>query len=77
MRLPRSHEGTLAVSLAPRFERFVLAVLAHLGCVVRASFGPLARVVARAAIEDRSDGGRPIGETLTALYVLPDPRLAT
>ncbi|HEX3979482.1 MAG TPA: hypothetical protein VHW96_24630 [Solirubrobacteraceae bacterium] len=41
------------------------------------SAGYLARVVARAAIEDRLDGARPVGETLTALYLLPDPRLAT
>jgi hypothetical protein len=40
------------------------------------SAGYLARVVARAAIEDRLDGARPVGETLTALCVLPDPRLA-
>ncbi|HEX3830618.1 MAG TPA: hypothetical protein VHW04_01535 [Solirubrobacteraceae bacterium] len=41
------------------------------------SAGYLARVVARAAIEDRLDGARPAGETLTALCLLPDPRLAT
>jgi hypothetical protein len=41
------------------------------------SAGYLARVVARAAIEDRLDGTRPVGETLTALCLLPDPRLAT
>jgi hypothetical protein len=41
------------------------------------SAGYLARVVARAAIEDRLNGARPVGETLTALYLLPDPRLAT
>jgi hypothetical protein len=40
------------------------------------SAGYLARVVARAAIEDRLDGARPIGETLIALYLLPNPRLA-
>jgi hypothetical protein len=39
--------------------------------------GYLARVVVRAAIEDRLDGARPVGETMTALYLLPDPRLAT
>jgi hypothetical protein len=39
--------------------------------------GYFARVVARAAIEDRLDGARAAGETLTALYLLPDPRLAT
>ena len=37
--------------------------------------GQLARVVARAAIEDRLDGARPTGETLTALRLLPDPGL--
>jgi hypothetical protein len=37
--------------------------------------GQLARVVARAAIEDRLDGARPTGETLTALLLLPDPGL--
>jgi hypothetical protein len=41
------------------------------------SAGYLARVVARAGIEDRLDGARPVGETLTALCLLPDPRLAT
>jgi hypothetical protein len=41
------------------------------------SAGYLARVVARAAIEDGLDGARPVGETLTALCLLPDPRLAT
>ena len=41
------------------------------------SAGYLARVVARAAIEDRLDGARPVGETLTALCLLPDRRLAT
>ena len=39
--------------------------------------GYLARVVARAAIEDRLDGARPEGETLAALQLLPDPRQAT
>jgi hypothetical protein len=41
------------------------------------SAGYLARVVARAAIEDRLDGARPVAGTLTALCLLPDPRLAT
>jgi hypothetical protein len=41
------------------------------------SAGYLARVVARAAIEDRLDGARPAGETLTSLSLLPNPRLAT
>jgi hypothetical protein len=41
------------------------------------SAGYLARVVARAAIEDQLDTARPVGETLTALSVLPDRRLAT
>jgi hypothetical protein len=41
------------------------------------SAGYLARVVARAAIEDRLDGARPVGETLTALCLLPDPWLTT
>jgi hypothetical protein len=39
--------------------------------------GYLARVVARAAIEDLLGGARPNGETLAALALLPDPRLAT
>jgi hypothetical protein len=39
--------------------------------------GYLARVVARAAIEDRLDGVRPEAETLTALRLLPDPPLVT
>jgi hypothetical protein len=38
--------------------------------------GQLARVVARAALEDRLDGAPPGGETLTALRLLPDPGLA-
>jgi hypothetical protein len=38
--------------------------------------GYLARVVARAGIEDRLDGARPTGDTLAALLLLPDPRLA-
>ena len=38
--------------------------------------GYLARVVGRAAIEDRLDGAPPSGETLTALRLLPDPALA-
>jgi hypothetical protein len=37
--------------------------------------GYLARVVARAAIEDRLDGARPEGDILAALTLLPDPRL--
>lgn len=37
--------------------------------------GYVARVVARAAIEDRLDGARPDGETLVALRLLPDPWL--
>jgi hypothetical protein len=41
------------------------------------SAGYLARVVARAAIEDQLDGARPVGQTLTAVSLLPDPRLAT
>jgi hypothetical protein len=40
------------------------------------SAGHLARVVARAALEDRLDGAPPTGETLTALRLLPDPGLA-
>ena len=36
--------------------------------------GHIARVVARAAIEDLLDGARPNGETLAALALLPDPR---
>jgi hypothetical protein len=38
--------------------------------------GQLARVVARAALEDRLDGAPPSGETLTALCLLRDPGLA-
>ena len=37
--------------------------------------GQLARVVERAAIEDRLDGAVPRGETLSTLLLLPDPRL--
>jgi hypothetical protein len=37
--------------------------------------GQLARVVARAALEDRLDGAQPSGETMTALRLLPDPGL--
>jgi hypothetical protein len=68
------------VSGNPRFERFVLAELALRDRRARrrdGSAGYLARVVARAAIEDRLDGARPVGETLTALCLLPNPRLAT
>ena len=39
------------------------------------SAGHLARVVARAAIEDQLDGAHADGETLTALRLLPDPGL--
>ena len=38
--------------------------------------GHIARVVARASIEDRLDGALPEGEILAALALLPDPRLA-
>ena len=38
--------------------------------------GQLARVVARAAIEDRLDGARAGGDSLSALRLLPDPGLA-
>jgi hypothetical protein len=72
-------------------EMYALELLAVAGCTSRAgsvldrvrtlaqapgSAGYLARVVARAAIEDRLDGARPVGATLTALCLLPDPRLA-
>jgi hypothetical protein len=75
-----------------RAEMFALELLATAGSASRAlpmldrirtlakapgSAGYLARVVGRAAIEDRLDGARPVGETLTALCLLPDPRLAT
>jgi hypothetical protein len=39
--------------------------------------GHIARVVARASIEDLLDGAHPNGDTLAALALLPDPRLAT
>ena len=73
-------------------EMFALELLAAAGSSTRArplldrirtlskapgSAGYLARVVARAAIEDRLDGAPPAGGTLTALSLLPDPRLAT
>jgi hypothetical protein len=56
-----------------------LPLLDRVGALSKApgSAGYLARVVARAAIEDRLDGARAAGETLTALGLLPDPRLAT
>jgi hypothetical protein len=38
--------------------------------------GYLARVVARAAIQDQLNGARPDRDTLAALLLLPDPRLA-
>jgi hypothetical protein len=38
--------------------------------------GQLARVVARAVLEDRLDGAPPSGETLTSLRLLPDPGVA-
>jgi hypothetical protein len=81
------------VSVDPRFERFVLAELAQRErrassalplldrmCTLSkapGSAGYLARVVEPAAIEDRLDGSRPVGETLTGLCLLPDQRLAT
>jgi hypothetical protein len=37
--------------------------------------GQLARIVARAAIEDRLGRARPSGESLSALRLLPDPGL--
>jgi hypothetical protein len=37
--------------------------------------GHIARVVARAAIEDLRDGAQPDGDTLAALALLPDARL--
>jgi hypothetical protein len=37
--------------------------------------GHIARVVARAAIEDLVDGAHPEGDALAALALLPDPRL--
>ena len=40
------------------------------------SAGYLARVVAHAALKDRLDGARPTGESLTALRLVTDPRLA-
>jgi hypothetical protein len=73
-------------------EMSALELLAAAGCVPRTdrlldqmrtlskapgSAGYLARVVARAAIEDRLDGARPAGETLTALCLLPDPWVTT
>jgi hypothetical protein len=73
-------------------EMSALELLAAAGCAARARAlldrarslshapgvaGYLARVVARAAIEDRLDGARPVGETLTVLCLLPDPWLAT
>jgi hypothetical protein len=73
-------------------EMLALELLATAGCAAGAgpvldrmrklskapgSAGYLARVVARAAIEDRLGGARPFGETLTALCLLPNPRLAT
>jgi len=33
--------------------------------------------LSRAALVDEVDGARAVGETLTALSLLPDPRLAT
>jgi hypothetical protein len=74
-----------ARALAQRLHRGRDDLLAHLRRVAqsvprrfrRVAWLHLARVVARAAIEDRLDGARPVGETLTALYLLPDPRLAT
>jgi hypothetical protein len=38
--------------------------------------GHLARVVARASIQDRLNGKPPAGETLAVLHLLPDPRMA-
>jgi hypothetical protein len=80
------------MSIDPGFERAVIAELALSGrrgrrrdpshgaralCKVPGRAGFLARVVARAEIEDRLDGARAEGETLAALRLLPDPWMAT
>ena len=63
----------------PVHESHALPLIDRMRALSKApgSAGYLARVVARAAIEDRLDGALPAGETLTALCLLPDPRLAT
>jgi hypothetical protein len=88
-RARRRHGSDRARLLAQRLHGDRDDPLAHLRRVVLAvpsmrtlskasgSAGYLARVVARAAIADRLGGVRPVGETLTALCLLPDPRLAT
>jgi hypothetical protein len=65
------------MTLNPRFERVVLAELAmrERRARVPGRAGQLARVVERAAIEDRLDGAVPRGETSSTLLPLPDPRL--
>ena len=54
-----------ARALARTLHRGRHDLLAHL----------IARVVARAAIEDLLEGARPDGDSLAALALLPDPRL--
>jgi hypothetical protein len=81
-----AHLRRVVQAVPSRFGRVAWLHHAHEADVTRlaltlskapGSAGYLARVVARAAIEDRLDGARPVGETLTALCLLPDSRLAT
>ena len=86
----RAQAGELAAAGLTADELRAIELLAELPppCPERASLdrvrtlsrvpgraGQLARVVERAAIEDRLEGAPPRGETLSTLLVLPDPRL--
>jgi hypothetical protein len=76
--LTREEMSALEVLAAAGSASRGLSLVERMRALAKApgSAGYLARVVARAGIEDGLDGGRPVGETLTALCLLPDPRLA-
>ena len=69
-------EATAIKLLAPAAPQGSLLQRVRTLSAAPGSAGHLARVVARAAIEDRLDGAQANGETLTALRLLPDPGLA-
>jgi hypothetical protein len=68
-----------SASCSPSSPRVAWLLVDRLRTLSKApgSAGYVARVVARAAIEDRLDGAPPVEETLTAFCLLPGPRLAT
>ncbi|HTX31754.1 MAG TPA: hypothetical protein VMD09_10220 [Solirubrobacteraceae bacterium] len=73
--LTKDERTALTLLAAPRPDQG--SVLRCVRALSKAPGAPgyLARVVARAAIEDRLGGAPPTGETLTALRLLPDPEL--